>query len=68
MMELAGRTVMVETPLLLPLAAVMIAVPGAAAVTRPDELTEATLAADDDQVTDRPERMVPAASFTAAPS
>ena len=62
----AGKTVMVEIPLLLPLAAVMIAVPAPFAVTRPDDDTEATPAADDDHASGRPERRFPASSFTAA--
>src|SRR5688572_27346835 len=61
-----GMTLMVATPLFEPLAAVIVAVPSAWAVTRPDPETDATLAADDDQVTGCPERMLPAASFTVA--
>ena len=63
-----GTTLIVDTPLFEPAAAVMIADPRALAVTRPDEETEATLAADDDHATDRPERMFPLASFTVAES
>ena len=61
-----GITLIVDTPVLLPLVAEMTALPIEAAVTRPDEDTEATFVADDDQVTANPDSRTPSASFTAA--
>jgi hypothetical protein len=67
MLEIGGGvTLIVATPLLFPTAAVMVAVPSAFVVTSPEADTEATLLADDDHVTDCPDRMLPLASFTVA--
>jgi hypothetical protein len=48
--------------------AVMVVVPAASDVTSPDELTDATVALDDDHDTERPERVFPAASRVVAES
>src|SRR6266487_1726022 len=59
-------TVMVAEPLLPSLVAVIVAVPAATPVTRPLVLTEAVEELLLDQLTARPVRMLPAASFSVA--
>ena len=52
-------TVTVAVPVLVSLVAVIVAVPGSRPVTTPDDETEATVGALDDQVTVRPVRVLP---------
>src|SRR2546422_10123406 len=61
-------TVTAAVPLCPSLVAVIVAAPAATPVTSPVEDTVATVGALDAQVTDRPERTLPAASFRVAVS
>src|SRR5580765_619550 len=63
-----GVTVIVENPWMPSHVAVIVAVPGATAVTSPDPSTVATPAAPVDQVTTRPSSAPPAASLGVADS
>src|SRR5690349_1590435 len=63
-----GLTVMAAVPLLPSLVAVMVALPGAIAVTRPVDETLATLGALVDHATVRPANSCPAASRGSAVS
>src|ERR1035437_476688 len=63
-----GDTVMVEVPVFVSLVAVIVAVPGATAVTSPLALTVALVASDVAHVTARPESVLPLASSVVAVS
>ena len=57
---------MALVPLTDPEVAVMVALPSATEVTRPDDKTVATAASEVDQVTVAPDMVLPPPSFTAA--
>jgi hypothetical protein len=61
-----GVTVIIAVPDLPSLVAVIVASPSATAVTSPEDETVAAAVFDDDQVTVRPVRVLPSASFVTA--